>query len=224
MPEEIDHRTRVGAERRQRMKAQLADAALRVMAEQGPDGLSIDTIIQAADVSRGTFYKYHDAPAALVAEVGSELARDLIHAMAPALDQVEDPAMRLAIAFRSTLQLARENPLMAKFLVRAGWPVTDQVQVFSSRAAANLETGIKTGRFRNIEPAVATSLIGGLLIGVLAAQLASDGSAKLEEDATTALLRGLGLAESDARMLAVMPFETPALPSGGILARSLAAR
>lgn len=216
-----DHRVRVGAERRRRMLAQLSDAALCVMAQKGPDLASVDAIVQAAGVSRGTFYKYYEAPSDLVRAVGAELAQDLILTLAPVLDRYEDPAERLTAAFRSTLQLARKSPLLAKFLIRAGWPAVETVPAFSERAARNLADGMTKGRFRRMPMPLAIATVAGISIGVLAAQAAPESPPNLEEEATTALLMALGVNEAEARSLAKMPMAAPMHNSGGILARTL---
>jgi AcrR family transcriptional regulator len=215
-----DHRTRVGAERRQRMLAKLADAALRVMAEQGPERISVDSIIQAAGVARGTFYKYYDAPADLIRAVGAELAQDLIAVMAPALDGYDDPAQRLTVAFRSTLLLAKENPLLALFLIHAGWPVTDQVPAFSARAAANLGKGIEQGRFRKMPLNVALASLGGILIGTLAAMIPPEADPDIETEATITLLLAFGLNRDESEALAAMALEPLRFPERGLLSRA----
>ncbi|HNN08489.1 MAG TPA: helix-turn-helix domain-containing protein, partial [Azospira sp.] len=57
-PPRVDHRTRVGQERRERTRAKLLAAALPVFAKHGADAAIIDSIIQQAGVARGTFYNY----------------------------------------------------------------------------------------------------------------------------------------------------------------------
>ena len=44
------------------MRRRLFGSALQLVAKQGPAATSIDQVIQAAEVSRGTFYKYFDTP------------------------------------------------------------------------------------------------------------------------------------------------------------------
>ena len=61
-----DHRQRVAAERRERMRSRLLASAMKLIAEKGPAATSIDDVISAAEVSRGTFYKYFPSPDALV--------------------------------------------------------------------------------------------------------------------------------------------------------------
>ena len=57
-PVATDHRPRVAAERRARMRRKLVESALLVFAEKGVDASVIEDVIAAAGVSRGTFYNY----------------------------------------------------------------------------------------------------------------------------------------------------------------------
>lgn len=213
-----DHRVRVAADRRQRRLAQLSDAALRVVARSGTEGTTIDAIIQEAGVSRGTFYKYYDSPSALIRAVGAELAEDLIRAVSPTLDRIDDPAARLAAGFRTILRLAKKNPLLGQFLVNAGWPAKDHVPAFSERVGANLAAGIEQGRFKTSQ-AVADALVGGLMIGVLAEAQIDNHNEALHFDATVALLRGVGLESDDAKALAALPLGPSVQLTGSLLER-----
>ena len=218
----LDHRVRVAAQRRQRMLASLSAAALRVVARAGIEGASIDAIIQEAGVSRGTFYKYFDAPSALIAAVGAEVAEDMIRAVSPTLNEFDDPAVRLAVGFRKILQLAEAHPLLARFLIHAGWPAADHVPAFSERLGDNIARGIAQGRFKTSQ-AVAQALVGGVMIGVLGQALQQGHSDALHIDATAAVLRGTGLGSDEAAALASRPIGPPVYLPDGLLARSHAA-
>lgn len=200
-----DHRVRVAARRRQQMLAQLSDAALRVMARAGPEGMTVDSVIQEADVSRGTFYKYYDAPSSLISAVGAELAEDLIITVSPAVQAYDDPAARLATGFRMVLRCARETPLLPRFLIRAGWPAFDRVPAFSARVGANLAAGIEQGRFRTASLPVARALVGGAVIGMMDVLLKDDGGPECDKAMAVMLLLSLGLAEAEARTIVELP-------------------
>ncbi len=215
-----DHRVRVAAQRRQRMRAQLCDAALRVMADSGPDAATVDAIVQAAGVSRGTFYKYFDAPADLIREVGIELAQEMIVTVGPVLQGHDDPAVRLSQGFRIILTLVRAEPVLGRFLIRAGWPVTDTVAAFSAQVVANLTEGLALGRFRQVPLAVAEALVGGLSIGMMRAVIAPGADPGLESKAAVTLLMALGLDDAEAASIAILPLLAVMLADGGLVARA----
>ena len=122
--ENQDHRPRVAAERRERMRARLLGSALQLVAAKGPAATSIDDIIAAAEVSRGTFYKYFPSPDALVRELAFEVAKDLVCLADPLVRERSDPAERVACGIRLVARLALHHPAAAGFLVQLGWPDT----------------------------------------------------------------------------------------------------
>ncbi|WP_374943410.1 TetR/AcrR family transcriptional regulator, partial [Sphingomonas sp.] len=70
-----DHRTRVGRERRERMRNQLLQSVLAVCAGRGPAGAAvIDDVVRHASVSRGTFYNHFESIEQAVSELGLQLA------------------------------------------------------------------------------------------------------------------------------------------------------
>jgi AcrR family transcriptional regulator len=217
-PKAEDHRVRVAARRREQMLAQLSDAALRVMARGGPEGMTVDAVILQAGVSRGTFYKYYDAPAALISAVGAELAEDLILTVSPSVLAYQDPAARLATGFRMVLRCARANPLLPRFMIRAGWPAFDRVPAFSARVGANLAAGIAQGRFRIASLPVARALVGGVVIGMMATLIDDDGGPESDNTAAKMLLLSLGLDEEEVKKIVTLPLpELTVHP--GLLAR-----
>src|SRR6478736_4483352 len=64
--------TRAQRARAERRTAVLA-AAQRIFAEKGYSGTSIDDIIEAADIARGTFYLYFESKRAIFDELLDEL-------------------------------------------------------------------------------------------------------------------------------------------------------
>jgi hypothetical protein len=119
------------------------------------------------------------------------------------------------------LQLARENPLLPRFIVRAGWPATDHVPAFSARVGANLAAGIAQGRFRTASLAVARALVGGAVIGMMATLINDDGGPEDDKAAAKMLLLSFGLAEDEATAIANQSLPR-AMDPIGLLARARA--
>jgi AcrR family transcriptional regulator len=91
------------------MRARLLDSALALVAKRGVAAASIDDIISAARVSRGTFYKYFDAPDTLLRELALELTNDILRAVHP-WSSSDDPAARIAHGMRVIASLAYNHP------------------------------------------------------------------------------------------------------------------
>lgn len=70
--ENQDHRTRVAAQRRERMRSRLLSSTLELIAAQGPSSTSIDDVIAAAGVGR----RHRRDPLHAEARLRSRLRRD----------------------------------------------------------------------------------------------------------------------------------------------------
>src|SRR6516164_4551776 len=96
----VNHRTRVGAERREKMRARLLESALLVFASQGVDATVVDEVISTAGVSRGTFYNYFRTNEELFSAVAAEVSNEILRIVDPLLLPLTDPAARIAVGIR----------------------------------------------------------------------------------------------------------------------------
>lgn len=216
-----DHRQRVAAERRERMRARLLASAMRLVAEKGPAATSIDDVILAAEVSRGTFYKYFPSPDALVRELAAAIAHELIDMAEPVVRTHDDPAERVASGMRLVARLAVDHPLAATFLVRLGWPDATGPNMPLAFVQRDLAEGIRQGRFRRMPIALALNIVTGAVLGATHAMLAPGCESDFAEQSAAAALRGLGLDAQSAERIAFSPLKpVEILPAGLLLETS----
>lgn len=219
--ESQDHRPRVAAERRERMRSRLLGSALQLVAAQGPAATSIDDVIAAAEVSRGTFYKYFPSPQALVQELAFELAKDLVHLADPLVRERDDPAERVACGIRLVARLALHHPAAAGFLVQLGWPDTHAQNALLDFVRRDLAEGMKRGRFRAMPMPLALNIVSGAVIGAIHCMLKPSCEADFAEMTAAATLRALGVAGRTADALAYRPLEPVTAFPEGVLAATL---
>ena len=216
-----DHRPRVAAERRERMRSRLLGSALRLIADQGPAATSIDDVIAAAEVSRGTFYKYFPSPEALVEELAFEVARDLVYIADPVVLQRDDPAERVACGIRLVARLALHHPAAAGFLAQLGWPDTHGQNVLLDFVRRDIAEGIKQGRFRDMPMALALNMVSGAVIGAIHCMLKPSCESDFAEMTAAAALRALGVAGKTADAIAYKRLEPITAFPEGLLSATL---
>jgi len=115
-----DHRTRVAAERRERMQARLVESALLVFGQRGMDASVIDELIRTAGVSRGTFYNYFRTNEDLLLAVSLAVSDEMMRVVDPLAQGESDPAARIAAGLRLFIALASDYPVLGAFLSRGG--------------------------------------------------------------------------------------------------------
>lgn len=201
------------------MRARLLDAGLAIIVARGVASTSIDEIISAAQVSRGSFYKYFDSVASLASELAQDLAHELGHLLDPLVIDLPDPALRVAIGTRMTLHFARQHPVIGGLIVKCGWPDVDQSHLFFDIVRRDIASGIRLKRFEPMPLEVAVNMVAGTIIGGVHSMLA--GAARsYPEQATLRLLRGLGLNAVEAGILTAAGLPRAELPQQGIVARA----
>lgn len=106
-----DHRHRVARERRARMRERLIAATMDVYSQStGGRRPVIEDVIRAADVSRGTFYKYFDTLDEVLTEIGRSAASEMLLSYDRLFGPLDDGAVVLAIGPLMALARAAMDP------------------------------------------------------------------------------------------------------------------
>lgn len=106
-------------------RAQLRDAALRLIGEQGYAGLTVEAISAAAGVTKPVLYSAYPTVAALLKDL---LDRTQSDALAQLLGAVSGPSILPSDMTRAWLTIVREHPQTWAPILRSG-PATPDVVV-----------------------------------------------------------------------------------------------
>jgi|SRR5450830_19327 len=213
-----DHRPRVAAERRERMRLRLLSTTVRLGAELGPAAITIDDVVVAAEVSRGSFYKYFPSTEALIREVATQIANELIKMAEPIVLSFEDPAERIAGGIRLVARTAIDHPLVAAFLVRLGWPDVRGPDILLDFAKRDLRAGIRLRRFTRMPIELALNIVSGSVIGATHCMLDSGCAQDFAEQTAAATLRALGIEAAEAKLISTRKLARVEWPASGLIA------
>ena len=216
----IDHRTRVAADKRARMRRKLVESALFTFAEKGVDAAVIDDVIVAAGVSRGTFYNYFRANWELLDAVNEELMNEIIALIETRVDEADSPAGRLCLGLRLYLDVARRFPLFARFVARVGPLGLGSRNVLYTYVPPHIEAAMTAGEFFEMPMGVALDLIaGGTLMAVMRIAKGEADDAYIAA-VLAAILRALGLSKARAASLVARPLTPLSLGADSLCVRS----
>jgi AcrR family transcriptional regulator len=217
-----DHRTRVAAERRDRMQGRLVESALLVFGQRGMDASVIDEVIRTADVSRGTFYNYFRTNEDLLLAVSVAVSNEIMRLVDPLAHVEADPAARIAAGARLFIELARDFPPLGAFLSRGGLRVLTDNNLVKEYLPRDLIQARDSGRIRISDIDLAFDLVVGSILAALhrmqSAPLPDGYSAQL----ASAILGALGLSAEEAEMIVLRPLPLLQLPPESLLARACA--
>jgi AcrR family transcriptional regulator len=214
-----NHRSRVGADRREHTRMRLIASAMLVFAQRGPDGSVIDEVITTAKVSRGTFYNYFRTNEELFVAVAEEVGNQLLRVVDPVLLHHPPGAARVACGIRLTLMLAQAHPRLAAFLGRAGPSALGSHSLAADLVGRDIADAFAAGQFTGVHPRLAFDLVTGPVMSAfntLQGEPLPDGYAR---DMAQAVLQSLGVARATARRLAGAPLGEVTAAPDSLLAR-----
>ena len=172
--------------------------------------IDVDDIIQHAEVSRGSFYKYFPSVQALIPALADQLAQELTSEIDAITHQIPNTATRLVITAKLTVRRLVKIKVLGNFLIQLPWPSQNpEVNVFKN-ISSDIELGIKEGLFTKMPASIGCNLFIGSLIGGIHAMLGKSHSASYENKVLHQALIGLGLDSTTADELLKAPM--PSLP------------
>jgi AcrR family transcriptional regulator len=204
-----------GAKRKRETRARLLDAAFRLMAARGRDGVTISEITETADVGLGSFYNHFASKEA----IHDELIRTRFDLLADGVDEalagLDDPAEMMAAAVRHVMRHAQREPVWSRFLVGEGLSADLLSRGFGLRLRRDIVRGMDSGRFRASDPLMGAIAAAGIVMAAVSAWLHSRGAGgddgegdvldALPERTAHMLLLALGLPAEEARAIAHQP-------------------
>ncbi len=135
---DLARRAEIGREKRARTRAQIVEAGAMLLAERAPEALTVDAVVEAAGVAKGTFYYHFQSIEELAAAVGEKLGESFDDLLAPARLGIRDPIARISFAFTQFLEKAIADPLWARLVVQSAQAPTE----FARSVRANLKTDL----------------------------------------------------------------------------------
>ena len=200
-----DHRVRVGAQRREKTRLRLLETALGVFKDKGPDAALIDDFIDAAGVSRGTFYNHFRTTNELVLALATAMSDEVLQSVDPLVVRLEDPVQRFATGSRLYMQTAMRYPLWGSFITRVGTRIAARGQLIDLYLTRDLELALKQRRLQVDNVLVARDIVLGSIFYGIETMLTAPTRAHHPEHMLRCVLVGLGLPRAEAEAIAFMP-------------------
>lgn len=197
VPAKPDHRVEVARRRREAMRARILAATMKVCSANPTAIPTIDEIIQAAEISRGAFYRYYSSSPEVIEEVGVALMDELANAIVSIYDTLTDPLQRACVGTFLVMGRAVHDPQWASFILRA------DLTVHNSRVIEYIRQDMRAGgaagyfRIANVEWA-AEFLMGMNLTAIRGLMVRQEDEIELYRfEAVRFVLRSLGVAEEE---------------------------
>src|SRR5271169_1657976 len=93
---DLARRAQIGRDRSARTRAELIEAARGLYAARNFDSVTVDEVVDAAGVAKGTFYVHFESLADLQSAIADELAHEFDELLQPRRLALDDPVERIA--------------------------------------------------------------------------------------------------------------------------------
>jgi len=188
-----------------RTKAALMSAGRRLFSQRPIDAVTVDDIVQAAEVGKGSFYNHFTDREALARAIAAQIRASVESAVARANAGVDDPARRLARAVCIYWRYALDEPEPAGVLVHIHTGHTSLTAPLNRGLVEDLETGLANGRFgvATVESGV-LYVLGVTQLALVRIVQAPDPAfaVSLSQQMCALVLRGLGVPGPEADQIA----------------------
>jgi AcrR family transcriptional regulator len=190
---DLARRAEIGREKRAKTRAQIIEAGATLFAERPPEALTIDAVVEAAGVAKGTFYYHFQRMDELAAAVGEKLGESFDELLAPARLSLADPIARISFGLTRFLEKGIADPVWARLVVQSAQAPTEFAQSVRSNLKADLAEANAQGRLAVGDAELAADIVSGIWLQVMRSTLQRRPSPDLAERALEAVLRALGV-------------------------------
>ena len=145
---DLARRAEIGREKRARTRAQIVEAGATLLAERPPEALTVDAVVEAAGVAKGTFYYHFQSIDELAAAVGAKLGESFDELLTPVRLELRDPIERLSFAITKFLERASSDAAWARLVVQSSQSRTGLGKGVRANLKADIAEAIVEGRER----------------------------------------------------------------------------
>lgn len=184
------------------------------MLERGVDGVTIEDITEAADISRRSFYHHFESKHEVLIPIARGRTDTLNRRLDRLVATIEDPAEGMATAIRLALREIPSDPLCRWFALNSGLPTDRVYEGFGESALRDVRRAIEAGRFHVDNPDVIAQLIPAVFISTITARVDGRFTERDLDDAVEHVLRMFGVERADAKRIAHLPL--PLLPADSV--------
>jgi AcrR family transcriptional regulator len=191
--------------RRDRTREALLRAGRALFAERDVDGVSVDEIVEAAAVAKGSFYNHFADKDVFAREIAAAARREVEARVNEVNAGVQDPALALARALCVFVRFAMEHRDSARTLWRLNTGATLVDAPINRGLVDVVQQGIETGDFKPVDVETGVLLVMGIIVITLRHMFEErirTGPSAIARHMAAGLLRALGVAASRAARLA----------------------
>ncbi|TPI77694.1 MULTISPECIES: TetR/AcrR family transcriptional regulator [unclassified Mesorhizobium] len=194
---DLARRAEIGREKREKTRALILDAGTMLMAERPREAVTIDAVVEAAGVAKGTFYYHFQSIDELAAAVGEKLGESFDAVLGDARRALEDPLKRLSFAFTKFLEKAISDANWARLVVQSSQSRGEYARGVRTNLKADIAQAIVQERVSIRDAELAVDIVMGIWLQVTRGILDRGTRPEVTQQTVESVLRALGASRSD---------------------------
>ena len=195
---DLERRAEIGREKRARTRAQLLEGAKSLLAERPLAAITIDDIVVASGVAKGTFYYHFNDIVELAGAVARDLTVDFDELIRPHRFTFDNPLERVGFGLLSFLGKAAEDHRWGRLVLNALPASSELGYSIRQNLVADLSKAKRAGRLGVDDVELAADLVIGIWREVTRGITDGRLGPGTVDAACIAALRALGLTRSEA--------------------------
>ena len=166
------------------------------------DQVTVDDVVAAAGVAKGTFYVHFENLGDLQNLVADDLAREFDELLQPRRLALEDPIERIAAGCGAFIAQALRNPAWGSLVAHSAAAMPSIAGVARKRLKEDIDRATRDGQLNGVTPDLAFDFANGIVLHAM--QTASEKRLSLEQapDVVAGILRAIGVAPANAAAVA----------------------
>lgn len=196
----LQARAQAGERKRDKTRQALISAAMRMIAERGPHGASIEQFTAAAGVSRGTFYNYFPTIDDLLMALMDDVVLKLDKTIEATMVDTSDPAERMAHSCMAFIRQGIDDPLWGWVFLKLDSTSVTYVVKARERFQIEFEHGVQSGRFRASSVVAAYAMCAGS-VRMAVRSVLNGADRACAGEIVQLILTGLGVDAAEARRI-----------------------
>jgi len=197
---DLARRAQIGRDRSTRTRGELIIAARGLYGERPFDHVTVDDVVAAAGVAKGTFYVHFDSLAELQNIVADELAREFDELLQPRRLALDDPIERIAAGCGAFIAQALRDPPWGALVAHSAAAMPNVATTARRRLKEDIDRAARSGQL-GVTAELAFDFANAIVLHtMLSAQRRR--SPHQVTDVIAGLLRAIGVASERAAAVA----------------------
>jgi AcrR family transcriptional regulator len=199
---DLARRAQIGRDRSVRTRIELIAAARRLYGERPFDQVTVEDVVAAAGVAKGTFYVHFATLAELQTLIADDLAREFDELLQPGRLALLDPVERIAAGCGAFIVEALRDPAWGALVAHSASAVPGVASIARNRLKEDIDRAAQNGQLGGVTTDLAFEFATGIVLHAMLSASLKRRSPEEAPDVVAGLLRAIGVAPDQAAKVA----------------------